>query len=85
MDHEHQPAVKKPKVIADRIEQLVRLHNKAKETAEEEKEAIVKAGEDSGYPASVVRKFVVARAGENFEEKKRQCELQMELFEEVGE
>lgn len=85
MDADKQPAVKQPDVIAKCIDKLVRLHVAAKEATEEANEAITKAAEDSGYLAVAVRKLVVARAGDNFEEAKRKVEQQMELFEEVGE
>ena len=85
MDGDKQPAVQQPKIISERIDELVRLKTKADDAAESFADGIKKAAEDSGYLASVVRKFVVARAGEQFEEKKRQCEQQLELFEEVGE
>lgn len=84
MDADRQPAVKKPKVIAERIDELVRLHVKAGEASEDAKAAITKAAEDSGYLASAVRKLVTAKAGEKFEEKHREVEQQLELFEEVG-
>lgn len=79
------PEVTKPKVIADRIDQLVALHVAAVSATTESKEAITKAAEDSGYNASTVRKLVIARAGEKFEETKRLVAQQFELFEEVGE
>lgn len=85
MDADKQPAVKKAEVIAERIDELVRLHKAAGEAAEDAKSAITKAAEDSGYLASAVRKIVTARAGEKFEEKHREVEQQLELFEEVGE
>lgn len=82
---EKTPAAKQPKVVAERIDELVRLHNAAKSAQEASQEAIAKAAEDSGYLASAVKKLVVARAGEKFEETKRNVEQQMELFDEVGE
>jgi len=84
MDADKQPAAKKPKVIADRIDELVTLHQKAQDAAERAKDAITKAAEDSGYLASAVRKIVTAKAGEKFEEKHREVEQQMELFDEVA-
>src|SRR6185369_378497 len=79
-----QPAVKKPKVLHDRIDELVTLHNKAVAAAEKSKDAIAKAAEDSGYLASAVSKVVKAKAGEKFEEKHREVEQQAELFDEVA-
>jgi hypothetical protein len=84
-DPERHPAVKEPNVIVERIDELVHLHNKAKEAKEDFSEAIAKAAEDSGYLASVVRKLVTARASEKFEERHREVEQQYELFDEVGE
>lgn len=83
-DADKQTAAKKPKVIAERVDELAKLHNLAQEAAARSKDAIAKAAEDSGYLASAVRKLVVARAGEKFEEKHREVEQQFELFDEVG-
>lgn len=83
-DKDRQPAVQKPKIISDRIDELVKLHRAAKDATEAAAEAITKAAEDSGYMASVVRKLVTAKAGDKFEEKHREVEQQAELFDEVG-
>ncbi len=84
-DAEKQGAVTKPDVIEKRIKELIRLHVAAKEAATDESEAIKAAAEASGYNASNIRSLVVARAGDNFVEKKRNVEQQYELFDEVGE
>ena len=84
-DAEKQEAVTKPQVIEERIDELVRLHVRSKEAATDESEAIKAAAEASGYNASNIRSLVVARAGDNFVEKKRNVEQQYELFDEVGE
>lgn len=83
-DGDKQPAAKQPKVIAERLEELVDLHNKAKSAGERSADAITKAAEDSGYLASAVRKLVTAKAGDKFEEKHREVEQQGELFDEVS-
>lgn len=83
-DADKQEATTKPLVIKDRIEELVHGYNAAKEAAEHSSEAIKKAAEDSGYNSAAVRKFVVARAGESYEEKKRDVEQQLELFDNIG-
>jgi len=80
-----QEQVQRPQVIDERVDELVHLKTAADEAAESFADAIKKAAEDSGLLASVVRRFVVARAGEKFEEKKRECEQLSLLFEEVGE
>jgi hypothetical protein len=85
MDQDKQEAVQQPKIIGQRIDELVRLKNAADDAAEAFSDGIKKAAEDSGYLASAVKKFVTARAGEKFEEEHRKVEQQLELFEEVGE
>lgn len=82
---EKQTMAKKPKVVADRVDELVRLQRAAAEASEIAKDAIAKCAEDSGYLASAVKKIVSARAGEKFEEKHREVQQQAELFDEVGE
>jgi hypothetical protein len=84
-DADKQEAVTKPQVVEKRIVELVQLHIAAHDASEAESDAIKKCAEDSGYNASAIKKFIVARAGDKFLEKKRDCEQQMELFEEVGE
>ncbi len=84
-DADKQEAVTRPQLVKERIDELVRLHLEAHTSSEAASDAIKKAAEDSGYNAGALKKFVVARAGEKFAEKKRDCEQQMELFDEVGE
>jgi hypothetical protein len=79
-----QEAVTKPEVVASRIGELVNLYNKAGEASDALNDGIKTAAKDSGYNAANVRKFVIARAGEDFAEKKRDAEQQLELFDEVG-
>lgn len=84
-DAEKQPAVTKPQVVSERIDEMVKLHGKAITAATEAKEAITKCAEESGYNAANVRKLVLARYGEKCPEVKRNIEQQAELFNEVGE
>lgn len=84
-DENKQPAVTRPQVVSERIDELVQLHGAAVTAAVEAKEAITKCAEESGYNAANVRKLVLARYGEKFPEVKRNIEQQHELFEEVGE
>lgn len=79
-----QTGVKQPKVVADRIDELVDLTVKSKTAKEKLDEAITKCAEDSNYLAVAVKKFVTARAGEKFEEKHREIDQQAELFDKVG-
>lgn len=79
-----QEKVEKPQIISDRADELVALKMKADQASQAFSDAIKKAAEDSGLLSSVVRRFVIARAGESFEEKRREnVQLQL-LFEEVG-
>ena len=84
MDADKQPAVTKPQVIMQRVDELVKLQRKANDAADAAKDAISKAAEDSGYLASTVNKLVKAKVGEKFEEKHREVEQQAELFDEVA-
>lgn len=80
-----QEQVQQPQVIEKRIDELVRLKQSAETAAEEFAEGVKAAAEDSGMLASVVRRFVTARASEKFEERRRECEQLSILFEEIGE
>ena len=71
--------------LATRMDALVKLHHAAHSAGEELNDAVKVAAEESGFLASVVRKFVTAQAGENFEEAKRKCEQLSLCFEEIGE
>lgn len=84
-DADKQESVTKPQEIEKRIDHLVQGYKDAKAAAEQSSEDIKAAAEASGYNAKAVRALVVARAGEQFEEKKRDVAQQYELFEEVGE
>ena len=71
--------------IKDSIDELVALKTKADAAADRLNDAIKVAAERSNIMASVIRRFVVARAGENFEEKKRDADQLSLVFSEVGE
>lgn len=84
-DAEKQEAVIKTKVVKDKIDELVRLKKSAEEAAACFNDAVKAAAEKSGLLASVVRSFVTARAGEDFEGAHRKIEQLALVFEEVGE
>jgi len=84
-DAEGQEQVIRLETITTRIDELVRLHIAAAEAAEDYNEAVKKAAEDSGLLASVVSKFVKARAGERYDTEKQKCEQLSLLFDEVWE
>jgi hypothetical protein len=67
-----QAAVIEVAELKKRMPQLVKLKKAHDETGEGLNSAITKAAEESGLLASVVRKAVVASAGEDFEGKHRE-------------
>lgn len=71
--------------VQNRIDELVRLKSKADDASEALSDAIKKTAEDSGLLATVLRRFVNARAGERFVEKKREVSQLSLVFDEVGE
>jgi hypothetical protein len=84
-DADKQEAITQPDVINGRIDELLRLYGASQSAGVEFSDAVKAAAEASGYNVAAIRKFVVARAGENFADKKRDLQQQMELFDEVGE
>jgi hypothetical protein len=66
------------------IDSLVADFLYAADAANTLSEGIKAAAEKAGIQATVLRKFITARAGEKFEEKKRDCAQLNLLFEEVG-
>jgi hypothetical protein len=77
-------AVLRIETLKTRIEHLVQLKRAADEAATDYKEAIVKTAADARCIPAVVRRFVTARAGERFIEKKQEVEQLSLLFEEIG-
>lgn len=69
--------------LVEKLPYLVKLHTSAKDAAKDLSDGIKKVAEQSGLLASVVRKIVVAKAGENFEEKKKEAEQLALMFDEV--
>jgi len=78
---DRQEAVIEVAELKKRMAQLVKLKKANDETAEDLNDAIKKAAEESGLLASVVRKAVVASAGEDFEAKHREVEQLSLAFE----
>jgi len=84
VDSEGQEAVIKMGPIKDNIMELVNLYTESNEAGAKLNDAIKATAEKSGLLASVVRKFVVARAGEKFAEEARRVE-QLSLIFDIGE
>jgi hypothetical protein len=84
-DHDGQGAVVKLEPVRERIVYLVGLYRDSEAASTVLAEGIKDIAEKAGLQASVVRKFIAAKAGEKFAEKKRDCEQLSLLFKEVGE
>ena len=83
-DADKQESVTKPQEIEKRIDELVRGYNAAQEAAEASSDAIKAAAEASGYNVKNVRSLVIARVKDTVQERRRDAEQQLELFNEVG-
>jgi hypothetical protein len=84
-DAEKQEKVIKTDILKDKVDDLVGLYKAQQESANDFSERVKKVAETSGLLAASVRRFVVARAGENFEEAKTKALQLSLLFEEIGE
>lgn len=84
-DASKQEGVTRPEIVAKKISNLVKLYKEAHASGEVLSDAIKAVAEESNYNTSAIRKLVVAKAGESFQEKKRDVDQQYELFDEVGE
>lgn len=80
-----QPKVIQLESLRTRVDDLVDLRAKAAAAADAYGEAVKATAEQAGLLASVVRKFVDARAGEKFEEAKTKAQQLSLCFEEIGE
>lgn len=78
-----QEAVERPQILRESMEELVRLKKASDEAAADFSEAIKAKAKEAGFLASVVRRLVVARAGDKFAEKQREVEQLALVFEEV--
>lgn len=81
---DNQEIVIKLDAVREKVQTLIDLYKLTQETAADLNDGIKAVAESSGLLASVVRKFVVARAGDKFKEKAREVE-QLSLIFEVGE
>ena len=80
-NRDKQKAVVSAEPVKARIGHLIKLHKAHATAADELNEAIKAVAEKSGLLASVVRKYVTARAGEQYEEKERGVQQLAFLFE----
>lgn len=80
-----QEKVIKLESLTIRVDHLVTLKRKVEDATVEFSDAIKKVAEDAGLEAKVVRAFIAARAGERFQERKRDANQLSLCFNEVGE
>jgi hypothetical protein len=71
--------------IKDTIAELVRLYRAQRDATTDLADAIEAAATRSAARPAVVRRFVAARAGDKFVERKSECEQLAFLFERLGE
>ena len=83
-DADKQEAVISTKPVKDRIADLIALYIKAGEASDKFNDAVKATAEKAGLLSSVVRKFVVARASEKYEEEARKVEQLSLIFETLG-
>lgn len=69
--------------LKEKLDHLVSLNKTAKDASKDYSDAVKAAAEKSGLLASVVRRYVVAKAGDSFDEKKKEAEQLALVFEEV--
>lgn len=79
-DSQGQEAVIKLDQVKDKVDYLVGLYKTATSASSDLNDGIKAIAEKSGLLASVVRKYVVAKAGDKFEEKAREVEQLSLLF-----
>lgn len=82
-DKDHQEAVFNAEAIQTKAEHLVQLYRSQQTAATDFSEAIKTVAENAGVNAATLRRFIVAKAGDDFEGAKAKV-LQLALvFEEV--
>ena len=84
-DEAGQEAAIKLESLVKKIDELITLKRKVETASADYGDAIKAAAEESGLQASTVRRFVTARAGERFNEIKRDVDQLALVFDEVGE
>lgn len=82
-DKTGQAAVFKPEALAVKVDHLIGLHKAKSSAATDFSEAIKAVAEACGQNAKAVRSYITARAGENFEERKRDAEQLSLIFDSI--
>lgn len=84
-DKDKQEAVIRCDVVRENIADLILLYNRAGAAATDYGDKVKAIAEMSGLLASTIRRFVTARAGNDFAEDKRKVQQMALVFDEVGE
>lgn len=66
--------------VAEREQQLIKLYHASTEASKDFGDAINVAAEKSGMNASAIRKYIIAKAGDNYDGAKRQVTQLSLLF-----
>lgn len=82
---EGQEEVIRLEALTKRIDHLITLKRKVETATADYSDAIKAVSEESGLQAKTVRSFVAARAGERFEERRRDVAQLALVFDEIGE
>ena len=80
-DRTGQETVKNVTKLNDDMQKLTLAYNNLAAAQTDFSEAVKKTAEKSGFLASVVRRLVTAKAGDKFDEVKRQVDQLGEVFE----
>ena len=83
-DNSGQNAVIKLEALSVKVDELVKLHNRSSEAATDFAEAVKLVAEQAGLNAATVRKYITARAGDNFDDTKEKIRQLALVFDEVG-
>jgi hypothetical protein len=75
-----QEAIIDSSVIKEREQELVRLYNRSGEAQEDLSTAIKKTAEDSGFNAAAVRRYITAKAGDDFDKQKKHVQQLALIF-----
>ena len=81
-DSDGQSAVFNPEAVTTKVDHLVSLYKAQQNAATDFSEAIKAVAENAGINAASLRKFVAAKAGDDFEEAKAKVQQLALVFEE---
>lgn len=83
-DEDKQEAVINLESLVTKIDELIKLHRAQEEAKTDFADAVKAVAEKAGLHAKNVRSFIIAKAGDKFEDKKAQVGQLSLIFEEVA-